>query len=475
MKKIKIVLLSLCVLVMVSGCAKINTTMTINKDKSMNIDFTEMLVNSIYDSKTFATTKEEYTKRGFTVTDATTDGYTGIKVSKSYKNIDSVSTSEGKEVTISDYLNDDFDDSVLFKVEKGFFKNKYTAVFKYSVSSENMDDYTDEEGTATENGTTDGPTGTTDGTTSGTTSATGMTALTTDDNTTLTTNLEEGTDNKTTTGTTDETTTGTTDDMDLSQITEALSQMEVTYVAVLPVKADSNNASTVSEDGKTLTWKVDMTSTDKTAAINYSFSLLNMTNIYIAGGTGIALILVIVIIIIVMSKKKKNKEEVIPSDTPIHTDYDPSISGATLPNGGNVGGINPVDSMPYTKTNEPTPTIETNAEPVITNVESATPAVAPQEPTVAPQEPVANTFMPNEPVTFNPAIDNVLNQEEEKIVSDPAITLTQTPETIAPAPVQEQEQVAETISIGGENVQAVQSIPNVVTPEVVTDNNSNQI
>ena len=130
-----------------TGCVKYKNTMTINNDKSMIFEGSYLISDKLLetsDSTTFfpEENKKALEERGVTISDKKENGYTGISLSKKYDNIDKISNESGKEVIISDYLNKDFDDSVLFKIEKGFFKNKYTAIFKYdsNVNPENSGD-----------------------------------------------------------------------------------------------------------------------------------------------------------------------------------------------------------------------------------------------------------------------------------------------------------------------------------------------
>ena len=81
---------------------------------------------------------------------------------------------------------------------------------------------------------------------------------------------------------------------------------ELKYVIKLPVKAKTNNATEVSEDGKTLTWKFKY---GEKNTVEYSFALSNglfgLSNemlMYI--GIGLAVVLVVVVVVVVSKKKK---------------------------------------------------------------------------------------------------------------------------------------------------------------------------
>ena len=80
--------------------------------------------------------------------------------------------------------------------------------------------------------------------------------------------------------------------------------LDFKYVVTLPNKPLSHNATSVSEDGKTLTW--DLSSND-TTSIEYEFSFENniMLFIIIGGVIGISAIGAIIILITNMKKNKK--------------------------------------------------------------------------------------------------------------------------------------------------------------------------
>lgn len=101
------------------------------------------------------------------------------------------------------------------------------------------------------------------------------------------------------------------EEMDMSSFTDS---MELTYTVTLPVKADSNNATTVSEDGKTLTWNLEY---GKVTNINYQFSFgsndvannnaSNSNNtLYIVIGCAGAVVIGTVVVLLINNKKKKN-------------------------------------------------------------------------------------------------------------------------------------------------------------------------
>lgn len=77
------------------------------------------------------------------------------------------------------------------------------------------------------------------------------------------------------------------------------------FILKLPTKALSNNATTVSEDQKTLTW--DLTK-ENISAIEFEFEFQKEKNMFIMAGIAVAAILIIVIIITLVIKKSKKKK-----------------------------------------------------------------------------------------------------------------------------------------------------------------------
>lgn len=436
MKSLKKVIGVLLILTTMTGCVKYKNTMTINSDKSMVFEGSYLISDKLLeqsDSKTFFTDedKKALEERGVSVEKKQENGYTGISISKKYDNIDKISNDTGKEVTISDYFKEDFDDSVLFKIEKGFLKNKYIANFKYdsNVGAGDGGD-TSTSQALTEN---DKKLAITDDLTTTAPSTGGDTTTTTppnDDTTTTTPN--DGTKDPTT-------------DPDDSGIDPDLmglaGEMEFSYIVNLPEKALTNNATNVSSDGKTLTWSLMQS---QMSNIEFSFELKNMTNYYILyGGIAAAVIIVIIIIISIIKKGKKGKDLIPAQNEPIHADYEPSIAQA-VPNPALVNG-NVTPQMP----------IETAQAPVV-NEQPVTPTVTQpvqvEEPTVEVAQPqVANDMIANGPIGNNNTepqayiIPEVT--EEPKVVVQPKQPTFITPETMPEEPVVVQEPVYQEIQI----------------------------
>lgn len=426
MKSLKKVIGVLLILTTMTGCVKYKNTMTINSDKSMVFEGSYLISDKLLeqsDSETFFTDedKKALEERGVSVEKKQENGYTGISISKKYDNIDNVSNETGKEVTISEYFEEKFDDSVLFKVEKGFLKNKYTANFKYNSNVGTDGD----ENTATSQAITEND----------------KKLAVTDDLTTT------PSDDTTTTipddGETDPTIPDgdSSSNLDESDLMGLAAEMEFSFTVNLPEKPLTNNATNITGDGKTLIWSI---TSNQMSNIEFSFELKNMTNYYILyGGIAAAVIIVIIIIISIIKKGKKGKDLIPAQNEPIHADYDPSIAQA-VPNPALVNG-NVTPQMPMETAQAPV----VNEQPVTPTV---TQSVQVEEPTVEVAQPqVANDMIANGPIGNNNTepqayiIPEVT--EEPKVVVQPKQPTFITPETMPEEPVVVQEPVHQEIQI----------------------------
>lgn len=441
MKNLKKVIGVLLILTTMTGCVKYKNTMTINNDKSMIFEGSYLISDKLLetsDSTTFFSeeNKKALEERGVKVSEKKENNYTGIAVSKKYDNIDKISNKNGKEVTISDYFKEDFDDSILFKVEKGFLKNKYTANFKYdsNVGTGDGGD-TSTSQALTEN---DKKLAVTDDLTT-TTPSTGEEATTpsTGDDTTT---PDDGTTTPTTPTTPDTTEPG--DSGFDSDIMGLAGEMEFNYVVNLPEKALTNNATNVSNDGKTLTWSLMQS---QISNIEFSFELKNMTNYYILyGGITAAVIIVIIIIISLIKKGKKGKEVVPAQNEPIHADYDPSIAQA-VPNpaivNGNVTPEMQAETVQTSVVSEQPVETTTIAEPIQTQ-ESTTAQTQQQE----TNDMIANGPIGNNNTEPQAHIIPEVTEEPKVVIPEKQPTFI-TPETAPEEPIVVEEPIHQEIQI----------------------------
>lgn len=80
-----------------------------------------------------------------------------------------------------------------------------------------------------------------------------------------------------------------------------IGQIKISYKVVLPFKAGENNATTVSEDGKTLEWKMEAGKVNE-----IKFAAQEDYTVMAMGGMGV---IVILIIIVIMNRKGRKKQE----------------------------------------------------------------------------------------------------------------------------------------------------------------------
>ncbi len=117
------------------------------------------------------------------------------------------------------------------------------------------------------------------------------------------------------------------EDDDISDISSYKSYFDMAggymnFVLELPVKPLNSNATTISENGKTLTW--DLLALEQGQTIHVEFNLINIKVIIGCIAAGSAILLIIVILIIVMISKNKKKaympmqqaQGVVPGSTP---------------------------------------------------------------------------------------------------------------------------------------------------------------
>ncbi len=247
MNKIKRFVLLISCLLLLNGCVKNNTTMKINKDKSMNLEVFILVKDEIKNKLSSDFNSSDLEKRGFKVTTTSDNNFSGYKITKSFDNIDDLSkNTNNKVVDISNILESDFDFTVLFNKKTNFFKDTYTANYTYSFSE------LKEKYNTIENETQD----------------------------------------------------GNTQEDDYTETSDYTDEMELKYNLILPSKAKSNNANKKTNSGKSLEWNLSSTSESK---ISYSFDIYNYKNILLVGG-GVALLIIIIIVVIVIIKKKKNSK-----------------------------------------------------------------------------------------------------------------------------------------------------------------------
>ncbi len=233
MKRLKLFLLML-VIIITSGCARINYNMSISLFKKMDISllysFDKELLKeeNLLEKYTDVIDKDKLEILGYTVTDYNEDGYKGFRANLKVNSIDNVSKEDEVDINIIDTLQIAKEKIYYFQVKKSFFKNTYRATYR-------INDYNNNDGNS---------------------------------------------DNA-----------------------------NVIFELNLPMKALDNNATEVTNDGKTLSWDYNKLSDKK---IEFEFEIYNMGALISVICAGIALLL---LIMISLKSTKKDEEMVTNYET----------------------------------------------------------------------------------------------------------------------------------------------------------------
>ena len=262
MRKIKSLLMLCAVSFLLTGCVKFNANMDIKKDKSMDYTIIYAFDTSMFgDQSTLSDDdKTKLNESGFEVQEYNEDKWKGFTITKKIANIDEVSSvSEEVSYSLSDLLNENnMENSNIFKVKKGFFKNVYKAKLKFSSGDSSLSSDEEENDAEIEEY---------------------------DDETYDNEENNEAIDNEET---------------DLSdQLSSITNSMDLSYNVKLPYAAISNNANQVSDDKMSLSWSF---TSNKVSYAEFEFPIYNMTNIYIT--IGIAVIIIGGAVIIIFKRKR---------------------------------------------------------------------------------------------------------------------------------------------------------------------------
>lgn len=142
MKKIKYLIVGLF-LILLTGCSSYDMSMSINRNKSMDLSINIVSTSSEEINKYIDTLKEKYESNDFKVEEFTRDNNYGIRITKHYDNIDNNSFAERTDKFDLLYLyNNDYDKSIetkIFNVDKGFASNRYAANFFVDLTNIDID------------------------------------------------------------------------------------------------------------------------------------------------------------------------------------------------------------------------------------------------------------------------------------------------------------------------------------------------
>lgn len=381
-KSLKLLSIMLVVFLM-TGCVKSHVNMEINKDKSMNLSLIAAIDSSFLEQSGEDDLLEneeikEFEEKGFKTEKYSDDSMTGYKFTKSFANIDDLSSE--KETTLDlNALADEKTPNNVFTVKKGFFKNTYTVKMKNNATDELQSQIENADQTTT---TDDNQMNIEDDTT-----------IQGSNDTQTDTNVQDDTDTQT------DSSFDFSSNMDMSMLSSTL---DMKFNVTLPYKAISSNATSTENDGKTLVWNLVNTQDD----IEFTFELYNMNNIYLT--VGLAVILIILIIVIIIMSKRKPKA---PLGTPVPVENTPVNN--VVPN---QASVTPITNMPQTN-------IQENITPNVTSNQTIN------------QMPVQNT----EPIV-QPQTQNNQATVQTQTIDNPQIQVNQNtvPTPSAPAPTESQ-------------------------------------
>lgn len=235
LKKLIGVLLAVLLTVSLTGCVKGKVHLTVNKDKTADIEISLGMEKSLYSmmggADPFAELKASLKKEGYSVSDYTDDTYSGIVGKNHYSDLDK----SLKDLKLSDKAVLSGNDSL--KVDKGFFFNKYTINTNLNMSSIESD-----------------------------------------------TNITE-------------------DEKKLQDM--FIKSISFDFIITMPVKAIKSNATSVSADKKTYTWKLVPGENNN---INLTVKVPNTVRIIL---TAAVILLIIVLAVIIIKRKNKKEEEIL--------------------------------------------------------------------------------------------------------------------------------------------------------------------
>ena len=303
MKSLKLMFI-MVLMISLTGCVKLNTTMTITKEDvkiSSIVAIQDSMLGQDGIEEPNQEDMEEYKKAGYSVEEYKQDGYTGVKLTKSLGSLDALSKA-GKDDIIDLTKIITGENS---KLENLFYLDDSTYQANFSFD-------------------TDG----------------------------LTSDLENEMDNDET-GTEDDffSDSDTNDDMsgllgDDFNADQLMSMFDLKFEVTLPVEAISNNATKVSDDKKTLTW--DLT---KENNIQFSFKTNDSSAMitYIIIGCIAGIVVAAIVIIVVVNKNKKNKNQMMytqPMNTPINSMPTQQVNNMNQQNMAVNNTQSPVQPMP---------------------------------------------------------------------------------------------------------------------------------
>ena len=145
-KKFKLLLLILMVLIIPTGCMKIEAGVTINKDGSMDYSLITALEKEYADNDTTnkidEDTIKDFKKKNINVDNYEDDKYKGYIYSVHYDNIDQLSSMADETSCTIDITEKEIDNVYCFKKETNLFTTKYIAKFNANFADTQKDEAT---------------------------------------------------------------------------------------------------------------------------------------------------------------------------------------------------------------------------------------------------------------------------------------------------------------------------------------------
>ncbi|MBQ2640262.1 MAG: hypothetical protein IJF92_05855 [Bacilli bacterium] len=135
MKKLKYLVFVLIFTFLCTGCVKFNANMDIKKDKSMDFSIIYALDSTYFGNKQSVDKKnqKELKEKGYKIEDYSKDKMKGVKITKTFKNIDKISSNKNVNYSLSGLTEGKNKNDYVFKVKKGLFKNHYIAKFDFNM------------------------------------------------------------------------------------------------------------------------------------------------------------------------------------------------------------------------------------------------------------------------------------------------------------------------------------------------------
>ncbi len=132
MKKKVLFIITILLTIITTGCTRITQTITVNKDKSVDLVIIEAIKEESFTDKQKNTmiaslNLDKLKSSEYTLENYNSNGYVGYKVTRHFPNIDKISSEE--EVVADLAICNITSQQYLFTVKKGFLKNTYYGDF----------------------------------------------------------------------------------------------------------------------------------------------------------------------------------------------------------------------------------------------------------------------------------------------------------------------------------------------------------